>query len=228
MGAWTWAKSLTDVDEIGGVEGGTTIENAFNRVRERADAQYNPRQRFISTLIWELPIGRGKRLLGNGGPLAAAIGGWQMSGSYIAQTGEYLTPSFAGSDPSNTQTVGGIPDRVGNGNLPSGQRTIDKWFDASAFAIPAANAGRFGTSGRGILIGPGRQTASLALFKSFPVRERVFLRVQMSFTNLFNHGNFDIPALNISAPNAVATIRAVQARDLAGPRNGLIGARLDW
>ncbi len=228
MGAWTWAKSLTDVDEIGGVEGGTTIENAFNRARERGDAQYSPRHRFISTLIWELPIGRGKRLLGSGGPLAAAIGGWQVSGSYIAQTGEYLTPSFAGSDPSNTQTIGGIPDRVGNGNLPAGQRTIDRWFDPSAFAIPAANAGRFGTSGRGILIGPSRQTASAAMFKSFPVRERVFLRVQISFTNLFNHGNFDIPALNISAPNAVGTIRAVQGRDLAGPRNGLIGARLDW
>ena len=40
MGAYTWAKSLTDVDETGGVEGGTTIENAFDRRRERGDAQY--------------------------------------------------------------------------------------------------------------------------------------------------------------------------------------------
>ena len=228
MGAWTWAKSLTDVDEIGGVEGGTTLENTFNRTRERGNAQYAPRQRFISTAIWELPVGRGKRLLSNGGPVAAVIGGWQLSGSFIAQTGEYLTPSFAGSDPSNTQTVGGLPDRVANGNLPSGQRTIDRWFDASAFAIPAANSGRFGTSGRGILIGPSRQVVSAAMFKSFPVREHVFLRVQASFTNLFNHANFDAPALNISAPNSVGTIRAIQTRDLAGPRNGLIGARLDW
>jgi len=66
------------------------------------------------------------------------------------------------------------------------------------------------------------------MFKSFPIRERVFFRVQISFTNLFNHANFDVPAVNISAPNAVGTIRAVQARDLAGPRNGLIGARIDW
>ncbi len=228
MGAWTWAKSLTDVDEIGGVEGGTTIENAFNRTRERGDAQYAPRHRIISTIIWELPIGTGKRLLSSGGPLAFVVGGWQLSGSFIGQTGEFLTPSFAGFDPSNTQTVGGIPDRIGNGNLPAEQRTIDRWFDASAFAVPPANSGRFGTSGRGILIGPGRQTTSGALFKSFPVRERMFLRVQISFTNLLNKSNFDIPALNISAPNAVGTIRAIQARDLAGPRNALIGARLDW
>ncbi|MBS1828679.1 MAG: carboxypeptidase regulatory-like domain-containing protein [Acidobacteria bacterium] len=227
MGAYTWAKNLTDIDEISGVEAGTVIENAFNRVRERADAQYTPRQRFVSTVIWELPVGKGKRFL-DGGPVAVVLGGWQLSGSYIAQTGEYLTPSFASVDPSNTQTVGGIPDRIGNGNLPSGQRTIDRWFDVTAFAVPAANSGRFGNSGRNILLGPGRQVSSAALFKSFPVREKMYFRVSVSFTNLFNKANFDIPALNISAPNNVATIRATSGRDLAGPRNGLIGARLEW
>jgi Carboxypeptidase regulatory-like domain len=228
MAAWTWAKNLTDVDETGGVEGGTTLENAFDRRRERANAQYTPRHRFISTVIWELPFGSGKPFLSDSGFAGTVFGGWQLSGSFIAQTGDFLTPSFTGSDPSNTQVVGGIPDRIGDGNLPSDERTIDRWFDASAFVVPPANAGRFGNSGRGIIVGPGRQTASAALFKSFPIRERMFFRVQVSFTNLFNHANFDIPSLNISAPAAVGTIRAIQTRDLAGPRNGLLGARLDW
>jgi hypothetical protein len=228
MAAWTWSKNLTDVDETGGVEGGTTIENAFDRARERADAQYTPRHRFISTVIWELPVGKGKMLLGDGGAAAAILGGWQLSGSFIGQTGEFLTPTFSGSDPSNTQTVGGIPDRIGDGNLPSDQRTINRWFDASAFAVPPANSGRFGNSARGIIVGPGRQIASAALFKSFPIRERMFFRVQISFTNHFNRTNFNVPSLNISAPAAVGTITSIQTRDLAGPRNGLLGARLDW
>jgi hypothetical protein len=227
MAAYTWAKNLTDIDETGGVEAGTVIENSFDRARERADAQYTPRHRFISTIIWELPFGRGKRFL-DSGLASTVVGGWQLSGSFIGQTGEFLTPTFAGVDPSNTQTVGGIPDRIGDGKLASGQRSIDRWFDVSAFAVPPANSGRFGTSGRGVIVGPGRQIASAGLFKSFPVRERAFLRVQISFTNLFNKANFDVPALNISAPNNVATIRATASRDLAGPRNGLIGARLDW
>jgi hypothetical protein len=228
MVAWTWAKNLTDVDETGGVEGGTTLENAFDRRRERGDAQYTPRHRFISTVIWELPFGHGKPWLSDNRFANAVFGGWQLSGSFSAQTGDFLTPTFTGSDPSNTQVVGGVPDRIGNGNLPSDQRTIDRWFDASAFVAPPVNAGRFGNSGRGVIVGPGRQAASAALFKSFPIRERVFFRVQVSFTNLFNHANFDIPALNISAPAAVGTIRAIQTRDLAGPRNGLLGARIDW
>ncbi|MEX2263148.1 MAG: carboxypeptidase-like regulatory domain-containing protein [Bryobacteraceae bacterium] len=226
MVAWTWAKNLTDVDETGGVEGGTTLENSFNRTRERGNAQFSPRHRLVSTVIWELPFGRGKKYLAQPGIAGAILGGWQLSGAYTAQTGEFLTPSFAGSDPSGTQTVGGIPDRIGDGNLPGGERSIERWFDASAFAVPAI--GGFGNSGKGILVGPGRHVASAALFKSVPLGERMNLRFQMSFTNLFNTANFDVPSLNISAPNAVARIRATQGRDLAGPRNGLIGIRLDF
>ena len=210
------------------MERGTTLEKAHDRSRERADAQYTPHlPNHLDGYLGAAGEPR-KMLLNNGGQVAAILGGWQLSGSYIAQTGEYLTPSFSGSDPSNTQTVGGIPDRIGNGNLPSDRRSIDRWFDASAFAVPPANSGRFGNSGRGIIVGPGRQTASAGLFKSVPIRERVFFRVQISFTNLFNHPNFDIPALNISAPASVATSRSIQTRDLAGPRNGLIGARIEW
>jgi hypothetical protein len=158
--------------------------------------------------------------------LNQVLGGWQLSGSYVAQTGDFLTPTFSGSDPSNTQTFGGIPDRIGNGNLPTGERSIERWFDASAFAVPPA--GRFGNSGRGIIVGPGRQAAHLGLFKSFPMGERVNLRFQATFTNVLNHPNFDNPVLNISAPGSVARIRSIQGRDLAGPRTGLIGARLDF
>jgi hypothetical protein len=224
--AWTWAKNLTDVDETGGVEGGTTIENTYNRARERGNAQFNPRHRLITTAIWELPFGPGKRFAGSSPVLNQVLGGWQLSGSYVAQTGDFLTPTFSGSDPSNTQTFGGIPDRIGNGNLPTGERSIERWFDASAFAVPPA--GRFGNSGRGIIVGPGRQAAHLGLFKSFPMGERVNLRFQATFTNVLNHPNFDNPVLNISAPGSVARIRSIQGRDLAGPRTGLIGARLDF
>jgi len=224
--AWTWAKNISDVDETGGVEGGTTLENAFSRARERANAQFSPRHRLISSVIWEMPFGKDKAHLSQSGIASAILGNWQLSGSFIAQTGEFLTPSFAGADPSNTQTVGGIPDRIANGNLPRGERNIEKWFDASAFTVPPN--GRFGNSGRGVIVGPGRHIASAALFKSYPITERIIFRVQISFTNLFNNANFDVPAMNISAPASVATIRATQTRDLAGPRNGLIGARMEF
>ena len=220
--AWTWAKTITDTDEVGITEGGPTLEDAYNRIRERADAQYSPRHRFVSNVIWQLPIGKGHAVMNRGGVADWILGGWQLSLIYNAQTGEYFTPTFSGTDPSNTQTIGGIPDRVKNGNLPTDQRTIDKWFDASAFVAPPN--GRFGNSGKNILIGPGRQALNLGLFKSFHPTERTSFRVQATFTNATNHPNFGAPNAGISAPASVGTVRSVQTRDSAGPRQGLLAA----
>ena len=220
--AWTWAKTITDTDEVGITEGGPTLEDAYNRIRERADAQYSPRHRFVSNVIWQLPIGKGHTVMNRGGVADWILGGWQLSLIYNAQTGEYFTPTFSGTDPSNTQTIGGIPDRVKNGNLPTDQRTIDKWFDASAFVAPPN--GRFGNSGKNILIGPGRQALNLGLFKSFHPTERTSFRVQATFTNATNHPNFGAPNAGISASASVGTVRSVQTRDSAGPRQGLLAA----
>ena len=69
------------------------------------------------------------------------------------ETGQFFTPSFSGSDPSNTNTVGGLPDRIANGNLPAGQRTLEHWFDASAFVVP--RPGHYGNASPYSLVGPG-------------------------------------------------------------------------
>jgi hypothetical protein len=120
------------------------------------------------------------------------------------QTGQYFSPTFSGSDPSNTNTRGGFPDRVCNGNLPPGQRSINRWFDASCFAVPPA--GRFGNSGANILEGPGIQVHNLTLLKRFPLTERVHFDFMGMISNLFNHPNFLFPARNISVPGGVGVI----------------------
>ncbi|PYV83994.1 MAG: hypothetical protein DMG05_25195, partial [Acidobacteria bacterium] len=226
--AWTWAKNITDANEVGRTEGGPTLENAFDRARERGNAQFSPRQRFVSSMIWQLPVGSGRRFLNQPGVLDWILGGWQLSTIYNYQTGEFLTPTFSGSDPSNTQTFGGIPDRIGDGNLPSGERSIDRWFDASAFARPPAGSGRFGNSGRNIIVGPGRQALNLGIFKSFRVTEGSSLRIQGTFTNVLNHPNFADPNLNISVPGSVGTIRGTRGLDSSGPRQGVVGIRFDF
>jgi len=224
QGAYTLAKNLTDTEDSS--EGGPTLENAYNRSGWRGDSQYVPRHRLLGNLIWELPVGRGKRLLNRSGVLDWVLGGWQTSATYIAQTGEYFTPTFSGVDTSNTNVIGGVADRIGNGNLPDDQRTIDRWFDASAFAVPPM--GRFGNAGRGVLIGPGRHALSLGLFKRYRVTEGRAVRVQCTATNAFNHPNFGNPNLNISVPTAVGQIRSVQSRDFGGPRVVMLGVRFEF
>ena len=226
--AWTWSKNIADVDEQGNTEGGPVIEDTNNRTRERSDVQYNPHHRFFAQMVWELPVGSGRRFLNRSGAANWILGGWQLTAVYTAQTGEYLTPSFSGSDPSNTNTIGGIPDRVKNGNLARSERTMNRWFDASAFAAPPANSARFGNSGKDIIVGPGRQVMNAGLFKSFKPVERVAVRFQATYQNLFNHPNFGNPNLNISTPAAVGTITSMGSREGSGSRSGLLGIYLDF
>lgn len=226
---WTWAKNLGDADDAGNVERGPAIENGLCRACERGDFEWTPRHRLIANLIWELPIGAGRRFLNEPGWARRVLGGWQVTTILIAQTGRFLTPTFTGLDPSNTNTVGGRPDRIGDGNLPGGQRSIDQWFDASAFVRPPANAGRFGNAGKGILIGPGRAVLDLGLYKRFHITEQVWLRVQASATNALNTPSFNPPALNISAPGSVGRITSIySASDFAGAREVMLGLRLEF
>jgi hypothetical protein len=226
--AWTWAKNIADVDEQGNTEGGPVIENTYSRSRERSDVQFNPRHRWFAQGVWELPAGNGRRYLNKAGPANWVFGGWQLTATYAIQTGEFLTPVFAGSDPSNTSTLGGIPDRAGNGNLLASQRNIARWFDATAFLVPPANSGRFGTSGRGVISGPGRNVFNAGLFKTFKPLERVSVRIQATYQNVLNHPNFGNPNLNISTPAAVGTITGQGSREGSGSRNGLLGIFLDF
>jgi hypothetical protein len=171
------------------------------------------------------------------------LGGWQTSWNINLQSGQYFTPNFTGRDPSNTNTIGGRPDRIANGNLPVGQRVIERWFDAAAFKIPGcpdsnpvcpestrANVGRFGNSGLNILEGPGIANLDFALGKYFQVNEKSKLQFRLIMVNALNHPNFAVPRATITAPATVGTINAM-ARVLNGEpatREINLGLRLEW
>ncbi len=224
---WTWAKQLSHGIDSG--EQGATIQDAYNRAAEWGDDLYLARHRFVASYIWELPFGPGRQWLsGSNAILGQIIGGWQITGVTLLQTGQRFTPTFTGRDPSNTNNVGGRPDRIANGNLPRNERTIDRWFDASAFVAPPVNAGRFGNSGIGILEAPGTVNFDFGLFKNFQFGERGRLEFHVSATNAFNHPNFRAPNANISAPTSVGRITGLQGQDESGPRTVILGSRIEF
>src|SRR5262249_3730378 len=153
------ASNLTDSQSDS--EGGSRPEDAYARAREYGNVDYTPRHRVTGSLLYDLPFGPGRRFLsGHTGVTKWLVRGRSVSSLLQAQTGQFFSPSFDAFDTSNTNTVGGRPDRIGDGNLPGSQRTIDHWFDTSAFRVPGdLNAdgrpdiavGRFGNSAPNIL-----------------------------------------------------------------------------
>jgi hypothetical protein len=219
---WTWAKDLTDTQDVGSVAG-PVIQNQFNRRAEEGNNGVVVTHRVFGYAVWTLPFGQGQRFLSHQNRVVEALfGGWSTAWNFVTQSGLFYTPSFDGFDPSNTNTFGGRPDVIGNPNLAS-SRSISQWFNINAFVIPGcpasqpvcqnpANVGRFGNVGVNTLRGPGMVNLDFALTKDFKVTERIRLQFRANATNLLNHPNFSIPDSDISdvgnAGNIFGTVRA--------------------
>ena len=89
-------------------------------------------------------------------------------------------------------------DRIADGNLASDQRSVDRWFDTSAFRRPAV--GTFGTSGRNVLIGPGIANLDFALQKNTTIRETITLQFRAESFNITNNAQFFEPVANVDSP----------------------------
>jgi hypothetical protein len=198
--SYLWARDLSDAFTYFGGNN----EDRFNFRADRGNSPYTPRQRFTAQFVWQVPVGRG-RSFGRSMPRAtdALIGGWQISGFTSMQTGGFFTPTFGGRDTSNTLRFGGRADVTGDWRLDESQRTLQRWFNPAAFAIPAA--GRFGNAGPFSVEGPGRWGQDLGVFKEVSLfgEGRIF-RVEGTFINVFNHPNFANPVSDITNPAAGA------------------------
>ncbi|MDX2029446.1 MAG: TonB-dependent receptor [Blastocatellia bacterium] len=250
---YTWAKNLAD--NLGpnatgfiGETGGGRVADYYNRRAEYGNDYATRRHRSISTVVYDLPIGRGRKFGASIDPISnAIIGGWQVSGIFLAQTGPFLTPTVSGVDPSGSGS--GLsrtqhPDRIADGNIDN--PTWFRWFNPDAFVCPglttrvaaqcrigvnpardAAPIGRFGTAGVGILRGPGTVNLSLGVNKAFYLTEKVKLEAGVSFTNVANHTNLADPNMNVTS-TAFGRITSARSSELGGSRTGQVTMRLSF
>lgn len=190
---WTLSNSMANY---------LVTENPYN-VTSRWSRQAGDRRHYaVITSTWQMPLGRGRKYLSSApGVVNHLVGGWTMSTISYLTSGFYFSPGFSGSDPSNTNTVGGLPDRIGDGNLPGDRRTYTAWFDPAAFRVP--QAGTFGNSGANVLVGQGISAHHLSLSKRFRITERVSSTFTSMISDTFNSPHFVEPSGNISVPATV-------------------------
>jgi hypothetical protein len=208
------------------------MANAYDMRYDRGNVVGMPRQRFLLTGVYQLPFGQGHFLQG---PkfLNPVVGGWNLSTVTTVQSGQWLTATMpAADDQSNTDMIerntGGAiarPDCIGN---PYTNQTSQNLFNINAFALPPANAGRFGSCGVGNLQGPGMINVNTGLAKVFQIKEHARLRFEATFTNVLNHTNYAPPALNIGNPSNFGVLQAALPQGSGGNRTGQLALRLDF
>jgi Carboxypeptidase regulatory-like domain len=236
---YTFAKNLddaqgTDAPSVYASEEPYAVEiaNRYNIKSDRGNVVGMPRQRFMLTGTYQLPFGKGHALAGPGF-LNPVIGGWTLSTVTTLQTGQWLTPTMpAADDQSNTDMIvrsnGGAVARPDCAGDPYANQSAGHYYNLNAFALPPANAGRFGTCGVGILEGPGMIDVDGGLAKRFNVGERAHLRVEATFTNVPNHTNYAPPALNIGNPASFGVLQSALPQGEGGNRTGQVALRVDF
>jgi hypothetical protein len=173
--------------------------------------------------VWQLPVGSGKRLLGNTSRLLnGLVGGWSTDAIATFSSGNPFTVNA----PNNTAATltNFRANRLCNGRSELNNTDLRTnglyWIEPACFASPAS--GFFGDSGANILTGPGVNNWDLAIEKNFQFRETCRLQFRTEFFNAWNHAQFMNPDNTVGDANFGEVTSARDAREIQ------FGLKLLW
>jgi hypothetical protein len=198
--SYTWSKSIDTATAIRN-QGGDTLfpQNSYCRNCERARSSHDTRHRFITSALWDMPFGRGRRYNIENRALDLIAGGWQLGTILTLQTGFPITMQH-GTDRSVTGALFDRPNSTGvNAELPRGEQDPQRFFDTMTFVLP--DLGRHGNVGRNTLTGPGIIGWDFSVLKDFSLFSIADnphkLQFRFEAFNFPNHPNWNNPDINI-------------------------------
>ena len=206
---YTLSKTLnsSDTDNSGG--GVAPIQN---RSLEKGRAGFDRNHRWIATLNYELPFGRGKKFVNNSRAGNLLLGGMEISTIQTMESGNPLNFSFANSPNNYYPGFAGArrPNLVstpeynfGLWNNGGGDRFVQNNRPAvvgmNAFAYP--DAFQVGNAGRNILTGPRMAWAQISVQKNFKLKERFQAQLRWDMQNAFKTFNFSGPSTTVDFRN---------------------------
>lgn len=207
--SYTVSKNITDADSEGpGVQGfiGANAwigQNSYNRRAEKSVSSLDTPQSLVSSFFYELPMGRGKRLLNSGGVRDRVVGGWSVSGILSYQSGqptEVYAPCgntagavlFGGCEFTGSARVNIVPavkQKNGRGLNP----LTTPFFNANAFAAPAPFT--FGNEPRTLASARtfGGRNEDITIGKKTRIGERGVIDFRAEFFDIFNRHIYQQP-----------------------------------
>jgi hypothetical protein len=204
-------------------------------------ADYNIKHRLVGSFVYDLPFAKANRWLG----------GWNVSGVVSWQTGADFSVINSSVDSNqdtqfNDRSVYIGPGTVGNainhktspafGYLTQSASNWGSLNGPSTLietGIPCtANLGLWcngpGEMQRNSLVGPSFFNTDVGFGKTFKINERMGLKFEGNFFNIFNHPNFETPVANLDAGNFGQSTATFNNQQTGGPRITQLALRLDF
>jgi hypothetical protein len=184
---YTWSRALDETSSIRGSVGADfSPQNALCPTTcEYGPSDFNIPQRFVASILYILPFGKGQAFLNHGGVVNQVVGGWQLSTITTLQSGGTIDTSSwdsGGTDfVSNATRLSCVPGV--NPILPNHNQNA--WFNPAAFSDPVS--GTFGTCSRNNLRGPWLGNEDVSIVKYFHLGEKRTLEFRTEMFNAPNH-----------------------------------------
>jgi len=217
--SYTLSSSTDDASSPGATEAEANVpqdvRNIFDESGEWARSSFDHRHLFVASGTYQLPF-----FDGAGGLTEGVLGGWRVNAVFFAQSGAPFTVNL-GVDQANVGSgPAQRPDQLKDPNLVSDQRRPERWFDTSAFALPALYA--FGSAPRNSVIGPGFTSLDLVVAKHWTIAGTRQLELRWEIFNALNTTNFDLPNRIFGTANFGRIFSA------KNPREMQLGAKFSW
>ena len=202
LAAYTVSKWLSDVNEN---ESGTgpgqtsTTQNYYDLAAEKSVSESDIPQSLIVNTVAQLPMGKGKALLGTAsGLVQGLVGGWAASAILTEQSGlplVFSAPIVGGGNRPNY--VPGVSPKLSGSRSNSAKAA--EWFNTAAFALPAPFT--FGDVPRteAIARGPALHNLDFALLKQTQLTHRLQMQFRAEAFNLTNTTHFDRPDTGVTS-----------------------------
>ena len=205
--SYVFSKGISDGRGGSGSGGVAPIapQNPYYLRAERSLSDEHFAHRFGTTFVYQLPT-----LDSSSSVVRGILGGWTTAGILTLSSGRLVNLSVQGN-PANT----GSPNRpnvLRDWRLSSSERSLDEWFDTSAFV--KNDPFTFGNAARNLIEAPGRVNLDFAIYKTFNFTERLRLQFRTEAFNITNTPFFGFPNAQVGNANFGQISSAGRPRNL--------------
>jgi outer membrane receptor protein involved in Fe transport len=222
LNSFTWSKAIDNAS--GALEMGNGDRQSLNFFDFRSSkglSGYDQPFNNTTTVIWNLPFGRGRRFASSMPlPLEIVAGGWALSGINTMSSGQPInltyTPgaAFVGTDGSKNSAIYQA-DVTGDPMLPSGERTVSRYFNTNNVHVPSDPSHPYGSAGRNIARSSSFYNLDLGIHKQFPLHgESRKLEFRTEVFNALNKTNFQAATGDVSSSSFGVISSALPARQV--------------
>ena len=202
LNAFTWSKGLDNASGHLEVQNGDNSRaNIRDLAHEKGLSSYDQPFNNTTSIIYELPFGKGRKFNIDNKVTNAVLGGWQLNLIDTLTSGLPINLTYSPTSQFQTSTlISYRPNLLGDPVTPEGQRTVNNYLNPASVAAPTDPSHPYGTAGRNIARGYPFYQLDCGLHKDFRLwSEASRLEFRTEAFNLLNQTNFQAPASNIGS-----------------------------